>query len=301
MSVFRQLRKLVEMRSLWLYLYLLKATLSFLLVLPFYMTFNSYLAPSLFSKTVIKSWDLSVILELFSHSDDFIPGFNMMIIIGAIIFVTLMQFLNGGLYFVIVSGKSAKINWRDFFAECGINLGMHIKITLLMGLVYLVMIPAGMFFVNAIGMAGGTLIGKGALYLTLFKLLVMVLILLAASTFSDIARATSASFPDKPFREILKIAADYFRPRIFKLIKLFILTWLPFFLLWLAVESLALTVIGMSLGIIGIAMEFFLFQISAVARTGQKLWYLIIIGRDFRKINPGRFLPEQVELNLGNK
>jgi hypothetical protein len=300
-NVIRQLRKLIEMRPIWLYFYLLKATISVLLVLPFYMTFNSYLAPSQFSQTIIGSWDMSVILELFSHSNNFVPSYIMMIIIGAIIFMALMQFLNGGLYFIIVSGKSNKINWSDFFGECGINFGTHIKITLLMGLVYMILIPAGMFFINAISMAGGTLMGQAALYLTLFKLLVMVLILLAASTFSDIARAASAAFPEKGFGEILKIAADYFRPRMFKLVKVFIITWLPFFLVWLAVESLALAVIGMSFGILGVVLEFFLFQVSAITRTGQKLWYLIIVGHEFRKINPGRFLPEQVEINFENK
>ncbi len=301
MSAFWQLRNLFKMRLLWLYLYLMKAILSFLFVLPFYMTFNGYMARSLFSKSIIGSWDLSVILELFSHSEDFIPAYIVMLFIGALIFVILIQFLNGGLYYAVVSGKSASIKRREFFAECGLNFTTHIKITLLMVPIYLVLIPAGMFFVNIIGMAGGTLIGNGAVYLTLFKLLVLVLILLAASTFSDITRATSASFPEKSFGDILKIAADYFRPRLFRLVRLFIITWLPFFLIWLAVESLTLAAIGLSLGIFSIALEFFLFQVSAAARTGQKLWYLITIGSEFRKTNPGRFLPEQVELDLGSK
>jgi hypothetical protein len=300
MKLLGQFRNLIKIKKLWLYLYLVKAILSFLLILPFYMTFNGELASSLFSKTITRQWDMSVILEMLFRSSDFIPAYILMLFIGAVIFVTLIQFLNGGLYYVMVSGKSSKINWSEFFAECGTNFGTHVKITLLMGLIYLILIPAGMFFVNAIGMIGGTLIGKMALVLSLIKLLFLVLILLAASTFSDIARATSSAFPQKRFGELLKIAADYFRPRIFSLIKYFILTWLPFFIIWIAVESAALGIIGWSLGIIGIGIEFLLFQISAVSRTGQKLWYLLIIGNDYRRANPGRFQPEQVELDFGN-
>jgi len=294
MNILHQLRNLIKIKSLWLYLYLLKAVISFLLILPFYMTFNSYLAPSLYAKTLTNSWDMSVIVELLGHSGEFIPGFIMTIIIGAIIFITIIQFINGGLYYVIVSGKYSEINWREFFAECGVNFGTHIKITLLMSVIYLVLIPAGLFFTNIIGMAGGHLIGKAALFLSLFRLVIMFLILLAVSVFSDVMRAATTA-------DVLKIASDYFRPRMFKLTGLFIVTWLPFFLVWLVVESLALVVIGLSLGIIGITIEFILFQISAVTRTGQKLWYLIILGHNFRMLNPGRFIPEQVELNFDNK
>jgi len=301
MYLIKQLRYLFKIRKLWLYLYLLKAILSFLITLPFYMTFNSDLAQSLFSKTIARSWDMSVILELLSHSENFIPTYIMVLFIGGIIFLALMQFLNGGLYYVIVSGKSDKINWGEFYAECGKNFGTHLKITLLMALVYLILIPAGMFLVNAISMIGGRLLGTAALIMSMIQLLILTLILLAASTFSDIARATSTAFPNKAFGEMLKIAADYFRPRMFRLVKYFIITWIPFFIIWMAVESLSLGVIGLSLGLFGIVGEFLLFQISAVARTGQKLWYLLIIGNDYRKINPGRFQPEQVELNLSEK
>jgi hypothetical protein len=37
---------------------------------------------------------------------------------------------------------------------------------------------------------------------------------------------------------------------------------------------------------------------ASLARTGQKLWYLINVGKTYRDYNPGRFLPMQAELPL---
>jgi hypothetical protein len=298
MEPFRHIGRLFDIRPLWIYLYLFKATLALLLVIPFYVSLDPALSRAPLAGPIVTAWDMSVIIELFAYRVDAIPALVMVILIGAMIFVIIMQFFNGGLYYVIVSGKYPGINWRDFFAEAGANFGAHIKITLLMGLVYLVLLPASLFFVNMIGMAGRHLIGTAALLLMFFKLMVIMLILLAASIFSDSARSAATAFPGKSLREILKIAAEYYRPRLFRLLKIFIITYIPFLLIWMAVEWSAWRVIGMSLGIIGIGAEFLLFQISSVIRTGQKLWYLIMLGRDFRTSNPGRFIPEQVELKL---
>lgn len=298
-EMLRQIRKLGAIKSLWLYLYMLKATLSALLIVPFFMTFNSVLSPSIFSRPVSHSWDLSVIVELLAERGDAIPALIMFIVVGAILYVILMQFINGGLYYTLVSGKHSPINWRDFFAECGVNFSTHMKITVLMAVVYLVLISAGMFLVSIIGVAGGKLIGKAALILMIFKLLVIMLILLAASIFSDSVRAASATFPEKTFKDVLKIGSEYFKPHLVRLLRIFLITYIPFLVIWIFVEWSALKVAGLPAGMIGIVLEFMLFQISSVARTGQKLWYLIILGRDFKSTNPGRFIPEQIEISFG--
>ncbi|UCD94092.1 MAG: hypothetical protein JSU69_10040 [Candidatus Zixiibacteriota bacterium] len=296
--IFNQISSLVEIRRLWLYLYLFKATLSALLALPFFVTCDLALSRSLFSKSLLGGWDVSVLTELYSRQSAALSPLIMIIIAGAVMFVIMMQFLNGGLYYILVSRKFTQAGWRDFFSECGARFGTHVKITLLMMVVYSLLIPAGMFFVNVISFAGGHLVGTPALIFSLFKLAILLLILLAASIFSDSVRAASTAFPDKGFREILKIGSDYFKPRLLKLLRVFIITYIPFLLIWLLVEWLALQSVGDLGGTSGLFIEFVLFQIAALSRTGQKLWYLLFLGRDFRSVNPGRFVPEQVEMSL---
>ena len=297
-SAFSQMSSLLEIRRLWIYLYLFKATLSALLTLPFFVTCDAALSRSLFSKTLLGGWDVSVLIELYSQQSAALSPLIMTIIAGVILYVIMMQFLNGGLYYIVVSRKFNDAGWRDFFAECGSRFGTHVKIALLMLIVYSLLIPAGMFFVNIISFAGGHLVGTPAFIFNLFKLAILLLILLAASIFSDSVRAASAAFPDKGFKEMLRIGSDYFKPRLLKLLRIFIITYLPFLLIWLAVEWLALQSVAVLAGTAGLFIEFVLFQIAALSRTGQKLWYLLFLGRDFHSVNPGRFTPEQVELSL---
>lgn len=297
-EILRQFRRLFEIKSLCLFLYVFKAMMSVLMVLPFFVTFDSVLSPSHMAGNLIDSWDISVIVELLDQKGGSIGGLIAIIIVGMLIYLLLMQFINGGLYYAVVSRKFPRLNWREFFGECGVNFPAHLKITLLMMVVYSVLIPAGMFFVNIIGVAGGHLMGTPALIFTVFKLAVLLLILTAASIFSDSVRAALASYPDKKFRELLKVGADYFKPRLLKLLKVFLVTYIPFFLIWLLVEWLAMQSVNAIAGLVGIFLEFILFQMASAARTGQKLWYLIILGRDFRSVYPGRFIPEQAELKL---
>ena len=78
----------------------------------------------------------------------------------------------------------------------------------------------------------------------------------------------------------------------------FLVTYIPFLIIWFLAEWLSLQSVAVLTGMIGILLEFVLFQLASAARTGQKLWYLLFLGRDFRSASPGRFLPEQVELSL---
>jgi hypothetical protein len=297
-QVFVQTRSLIEIRRLWLYLYLFKATLSALLALPFFVTCDLALSQSLLSNSLLGSWDVSVLTELYSQKSAALSSLIMITVAGAIIYVTMMQFLNGGIYYILVSRKFSEAGWKGFFFECGARFRMHVKITILMMIVYSLLIPAGMFFVGLIAFAGGHLVGPPALVFNLFKLAVLLLILLAASIFSDSVRAASAAFPDKSFRETLKIGSDYFRPRLFRLLRVFIVTYVAFLLIWLVVEWLALESVNALTGTVGLLLEFILFQTAALARTGQKLWYLLFLGRDFHSASPGRFVPEQVELSF---
>ncbi len=175
---------------------------------------------------------------------------------------------------------------------------MHLKISLIMLLIYIILLPAGMIFANILGMAGGNLIGFAAILMMLFKLAVLGLILLCASFFSDSIRAASAAYPGKSFGEIVRIGAKYFRPRLPMLLGIFILTYLPFLIIWAIAELLAAQSVAIMAGIFGVIFEFLFFQISSFTRAGQKLWYLFYFGRDFNSQNPGRFLPSQAELQL---
>jgi hypothetical protein len=155
-----------------------------------------------------------------------------------------------------------------------------------------------MFIVNMFGVFGRDLIGFPALLFMIGKLIIIFLILLAASVFSDSARAAIATDPDKSFKEILKLAGDFYRPRFTRLIGTYIITYIPFLIVWLLVEFLALKTVGGIGGLFGIFIEFLLFQIASAARTGQKLWYLYYLGAEFRENHAGRFLPRQAELKL---
>ena len=293
-----QFRRLLEIKPLWLLIYLLKAVMAIFLVMPFYATYDSVLSSSLFSKSLIEHWDLSVIVELLSDRGNALPALLMVLVVGVIIYMFIMQFINGGLYYVVVSRRFPPLNWRDFFAECGSGFSTNIKIMLMMMLVYTLLIPAGMFFIGIISVAGGHLIGKAALIFSVFRLAIMFIILLAASIFSDSVRAAASAYPERSFREVLKIGAEFFKPRLGKLLIIFLTTYIPFLLIWGVVELLSLHSVGRIGGAVGISLEFILFQIAAATRTGQKLWYLVILGNNFNKISPGRFVPLQAELRL---
>ena len=297
-TIFREFRKLIQIRSFWLYIYLLKSLFSLFLVIPIYLTTNSVLSTSSYSRRLLTDWDLSVIIELLSGREGILPIYFAAIFAGAIVYLIIMQFINGGIYYLMVSGKLSPINGRDFFAECGDGFGINLKISLFMLLIYTVLLPSALFFVNVVSATGGGTTGTPVLLTSLFKAGIVFLILAAASIFSDSARAAAVSFPGKSFGEIVKMAANYYRPNLLKLLKNFLVTYILFVVIWLAVEIAALALIGLSLGIIGVLAEFILFQISSAARTGQKIWYLLLLGKDFQSRYPGRFLPEQVEMKL---
>jgi hypothetical protein len=297
-EVFRQIPILLKIRELWLGLYFLKFGLSLLVVIPFYLVNNSVLSSSIFSQTLIESWDFSVLIEMFFGRGEVFSQYLIFVFIGLVIYVAIWQFLNGGVYYLFVSGRLEKINWRDFFAECGIGFNMHLKITMMMLVVYALLLFAGMFFVNIISMAGGHLVGKAVLIMDLFKLSILMLIMLAASIFSDAVRATASAFLDKPFRENMKIASEYFKSALRRLFKIYLITFVSFLIFWGAAGWLSMSVIDGVGGLIGISIEIILFQMISFVRNGQKLWYLTCFGKDYISKYQGRFLPEQISLNL---
>jgi len=297
-DIFKNIIRLKTVKDLWVGMYLIKAGLSLLIVIPFYLVNNAGLSSSLFSKPLIDSWDMSVIVEMFAGRGELVPQYFIFVFVGAIIFLAIKQFINGGLYYLFVSGKYDKIDWREFFAECGIQFNMNIKITLMMVFVYLLLLFAGMFFVNIIGMASGHLVGFPVIIMAGLKLLILGLIVLSASIFSDCARAAAVVYPEKEFREVLTVAAGYFRPALRHLLVLYMITYLPFLVIWILVEWVALIAVGSIGGLIGIFIELILLQLCSFSRSGQKLWYLICFGKEFRSKNQGRFLPEQVSLGL---
>ncbi|SYZ73258.1 membrane hypothetical protein [Candidatus Zixiibacteriota bacterium] len=298
LKIFGNFSRLLRYRSLWLYLFLMKLIFSFLLVVPFFLESNGRLASSVHSGSLITDWNIGVLVELFTKQSELPVAFLLFIFAGGTIFAVLMQFLNGGIYFQIVSGEKEVIGRREFFAECGANFAMHLKIALFMMVVYLVLLPASLFLINMIGVAGQSLMGAAALVFLLIKGGIIFLIFLAASIFSDSVRAASAAHPDWPFKEILKSGSVFFRPNMTKALGIFLVTYVPFVLIWIAAESLSWGAVGLFGGMAGIVVEFLLFQVSSFARTGQKLWYLINFGLKYKDADPGRFLPEQVQLEL---
>ncbi len=290
--------KLIAVRGLWLNLYLVKALTATAFILPLYLVTDSYLSSSLYSRRLLGDWDISVLIELFGGRIDLVPVFLLFGLAAAIIFLLIMQFLNGGIYYLAVSGKISPVQWSDFWSECGTNFKAHLKITAMMIVVYLVLLIAGLIFVNMVGMAGGKLTGKSAMYMAGAKALILMVIMTTASTFSDAVRAAITARPGVSFRESLRTGSDFFRPRVLRLAGFYFLTYLPFLATWILVEILALWTVGFLGNVVGIFLEFILFQICSFSRTGQKLWYLFFIGGRFREAVPGRFLPQQAELGI---
>ncbi|MCP4706529.1 MAG: hypothetical protein GY865_18175, partial [candidate division Zixibacteria bacterium] len=114
-NIFKQIGKLKTIKDLWVGMYLVKAGLSLLIVIPFYLVNNAVLSSSLFSKTLIDSWDLSVFVEMFIGRGELVSQYLIFVFVGAIVYVAIIQFINGGLYYLFVSGQYDKINWREFF------------------------------------------------------------------------------------------------------------------------------------------------------------------------------------------
>ncbi len=297
-DVFRQFPVLLKLRELWLGLYLLKFGLSLLIVIPFYLVNNSVLSSSVFSRPLIDSWDFSVLTEMFFGRGEVFAQYLIFIFVGLVIYIAIWQFLNGGIYYLLVSGRFEKIDWRDFFAECGSGFNTHLKITMMMFVIYALLLFAGMFFVNIISVAGGHLVGKPVLVMFMFKLSILMLIMLAASIFSDAFRATVSAYPEKSLRESIRIASEYFKQALKRLLGVYMITFIPLLIFWLMAGLLSFSAISTIGGLVGISIEIIIFQFISILRTGQKLWYLTCFGKDYRSGNQGRFLPEQVSLNL---
>jgi len=297
-GLFKNLKCLFYAYRFWLYLYLFKAVMALFLVIPLFLVLNTDLARSDLSKTLLTRWDMTVIFEILADRGEVAALYIISILVGAIIYMLLMQFINGGLYYTVLSGNHGRIEVKTFFAECGAGFIINIKITLFMLIIYALLLSSGLFLVNFIGMMGQDLIGSEALALLAGKALILILILLAVSIFSDSCRAAASAYPDKQFKEILKTGSESFKPRLLSLMGVFIITYIPFVVVWLLVEWLALGVAGLSIGIIGILAEFMLFQISSIIRTGQKLWFLFYFGDSVRDFDPGRFIPQQAELKF---
>ena len=291
-------RRVYTGHQLWLFLFLLKLIFAGAFILPFYLISDSILSSSQYAGRIVDHWDVSTMIEMYSGKMEMIPTNLLFGMAAGLIFLVAMQFFNGGIYYLTVSGNVKPLNWNEFFVECYANFGAHLRITALMALVYLVLITGGLFFVNLLETLGGKLVGSAAIAMSGVKALILLLIVLMTSIFSDSARAANTIKPGKPFREVLKTGADFFRPHMIKMTAYFLLTYIPFILIWVLMEWLALQTVSVAGGVVGIALEFIFFQICALARTGQKLWYLHILGIRFRAVNPGRFLPEQAELRL---
>ncbi len=298
LDIFRHLPRLIETKKLWLYLYLFKLIMAFLLATPIFLTANSVLSTSSFSKSLLKNWDISIIVEIIIARIETIGPLIVGLLIGLLIYAILKQYLNGGIFYTLVSGKLDRVKAKEFFGECGDLFLMNLKIAGLMLAVYLILIPASMFLVNIIGVFSGEMIGTPAVLLSLFRILILFAVLTGASIFSDSARASAAAFPDLGFADVIKKAADFYRPRLPRLFVIFVITYIPFFVIWFLLHRFSISIVSTVSGVLVVLIEFILFQIVSFARTGQKLWYLIIFGRRYKNVFMGRFLPEQMEFKF---
>jgi hypothetical protein len=297
-EIFRHLSNLPKIKNIIILLYLVKAVLSGLLIVPIFLSNNAILGSSSISRSLLEDWDMSVILELFSGRSEVALIYLLYIICGGLVYLLMMQFLNGGIYYLAVSGRFPRHEKNEFFNECGYNFINNLKISGIMIMVYLILFPAGMFLTNMAGIFIGDGSGLSIILATMLKLGIMAIVFLLASIFSDTARAAVAANPEKSVGDIVRTAAMFYRTNFLRLLGAYFTTYLPFLLIWGIVEILAIQTTRIPTGIAGVLFEFALFQVAALARTIQKLWYLLYLGKEYKIYNPGRFTPEQAELEL---
>ncbi|PWB75952.1 hypothetical protein C3F09_01445 [candidate division GN15 bacterium] len=267
-------------RKLWLYLYLVKLGLALVVTIPVLITVQSALENTLYSTPLLKEWSLKVIGELIFQRP-FVLGYAVVAtVIFALLVVLIRQFLNGGIYRAYASG--ARVTAREFFVAAGTRFGVHLRITGLMTIAYLLLLGIGIWFGSFAGRiitstapeSGGVAFGVWLGVIGLF--------LTPAIAFSDTIRAASVRAGDTTLRPLMMEAFAFYRSRWVQLIGTYLLLFVPFVLLWALVEKSALLVTGALASKAGVFVELLLFQICSLLRTGQSLLFTASVANSYQ-------------------
>ncbi len=258
-------------RRLWLYLYLTKLGLALVMTIPVLITVQSALDNTLYSAPLLKEWSLKVIGELIAQRP-FVLGYSIIVLVIFSLAVLLVrQFLNGGIYRSYSS--ATRMTMREFFAAAGSRFGVHLRITGLMAIAYLVLFGVGLLFGSFIGRIVATAVPESGGLAFAAWLSAIGLFLVPAIAFSDTIRAASVRTDEVTVRPLISEAFAFFKAHWVQMAGAYLLLFVPFVVIWAIVEKSALIMTGGLENKIGVIVELVLFQICSVLRTGQSLLF----------------------------
>jgi hypothetical protein len=274
-------------RAVWAGLYLARLTLTLTITLPFFVMVDADLAGSVFARPLLKAWSADVIVELLSTRDNLLSSFLVVLFAYSFLVFLFKQFLNGGIYYCYLSGRN--VGLHDFFAESGRRFGNHLRISILLGVVYLplaviasvamVLVPADLFGHFSDGFARGLS----------FRFILGGLIVILGVILSDLLRLRLTAFPEERLTATLSSAFGFYRRHFVKLYGIYLVYFVPYVIAWVILAKLAGAVTESSGGLLGVIVEVALFQLCILLQSGQSLLFTASVAPVFGSAQPGRF------------
>ena len=282
-------------RRLWLYMYLIKLGLALVVTLPVLVTVQSALDNTLYSSPLLKEWSLKVIGELIAQRPFVFGNSIIVLVVFTLLVLVIRQFLNGGIYRAYSSGR--RVNRKEFFAAAGERFGVHLRITGLMAVAYLILLGVGIWFGSFIGhIISGAMPEAGGVVFAVW-LSVIGLFLTPAIAFSDTLRAASVRSNGATVRPLLTEAFTFFRSHWVKLVGVYLLLFVPLVVIWVIVEKSALVVTGALANKVGVMAELLLFQVCSFLRTGQSLLFTASVASTYQPPTHGKLEGESAEVS----
>jgi hypothetical protein len=251
------------------WLFLSKLTLAAIISVPLLVMLNSTIENSRYARVLLTDWSLDVFSELIHARENVLVYFLVGLVFYAVIVVFFKQFINGGIYRSLLVER--RLTASQFFGECGARFADHVRLTLVMLIIYV--------FLFLIGFVVGSMVpgepflqfGETSMYPLFLHLAVVYPFLILGTILSDLLRLQLASQPDRPFKRQFQTALEIFRARFVKLNGIYYLYFLPFVIVWLLIEFLAVQVTRGLGNMFGVMLELILLQICSFLRTGQSL------------------------------
>jgi len=273
--------------ALWGWLYLTKLTLTLVVTIPFLILVDASLTSSFFARSLLKAWSFDVLIELFSARENILSSFFVILLFYTLLVFLFKQFLNGGIYHTYLSHSPVKA--REFMAEAVSGFGGHIKISLVMGLFYVFLFAVGFTLAGFIPSDLFGNFGATSLYGSFLKLFILSLVLIIGGIISEMLRLRVTIFPDENIQLALRNVFTLYIIRIVKYYGIYLICLLPFLVVWLVMEKMALVVTAGMGNTLGVILELIFFQIAALLKVGQSLYFTATVAPDFRQLAPGRY------------
>lgn len=251
------------------WLFLSKLTLAAIISVPLLVMLNSTIENSRYARVLLTDWSLDVFSELIHARENVLVYFLVGLVFYAVVVFFFKQFINGGIYRSLVVER--RLTVHQFFGECGARFTDHVRITLVMLIVYVFLFLIGFVVGSMIPREPFQQFGVLSLYPLFLHLAVIYPFLILGTILSDLLRLQLAGQPGRSFKQQFQTALEIFRTRFVKLNGIYYLYFLPFVIVWLLIEFLAVQATRGLDNMFGVMLELILFQICSFLRTGQSL------------------------------